>query len=71
MGVHEDKKKKGELKRSLTRSILEVSPIKEDAVYLNKNFQQSVTKKNFYRKNDKQGKVERQWVNHTLIVNKQ
>jgi hypothetical protein len=62
MGVHEDKKRKGELKRSLTRSILEVSPIKEDAVYLNKNFQQSVTKKNIYRNNDKQGKVETETV---------
>jgi|688.fasta_scaffold1117320_1 hypothetical protein len=31
---------KGELKRSLTRSTLEVSPIKEDDVYLNTKFQQ-------------------------------
>jgi hypothetical protein len=40
LGVHEDIERKGKLKRSLTRSTLEVSPIEEDAVYLNKKYQQ-------------------------------
>jgi hypothetical protein len=63
---------KGELKRSLTRSTLEVSPIKEDDVYLNTKFQQWVTKNIYSLNNNKQGKVENKTadVNQELLINR-
>ncbi len=64
MDVHEDRgdlKKRGK-KRQVTRPSSVVSPIKRDAVCLNRKFKKWVTK-NFDR-NDKEGKVEmRKWVN--------
>jgi hypothetical protein len=60
------------LKRSLTRSTLEVSPIKEDDVYLNTKFQQWVTKNIYSLNNNKQGKVENKTadVNQELLINR-